>query len=220
MQRSYALMDFDGTLLHGDSIIKFIAYAQTKGLCAKAQAVAGARAGVAYKLGLMTAGEAKRRSLAFLAGRSEAEVGPVVSAFYEDVLRPALYRDGLSELRRLQEEGKAILLLTASPTFYLHPLKEVLGLEAIIGTRMDGNDGVYTGLMGDNCKGVQKPLRLAEYLAAQGDRLDYESSVAYADSLSDAPMLKLCRRKVLVNPKPRLWLALRRDPDATVARWQ
>lgn len=221
MLRSYALMDFDGTLLHGDSIVRFIAYARQKGLCTRAQTLSGAWAGIRYKLGLLPAHEAKQRSLSFLAGRTAEEVGRLVNAFYDDVLRPALYKDGLAELRRLQEEGKAIVLVTASPTFYLEPLREVLGLAAIIGTRMGVDEnGVYTGLLGDNCKAVQKPLRIAEYLAACGDRLDYDGSVAYGDSRSDLPMLKLCGRRVLVNPKPRLWLALRRDPAATVARWQ
>ena len=221
MLRGYALIDFDGTLLHGDSIVRFIQYAQRKGLCTRKQALAGAWAGVRYKLGLLPAHEAKQRSMAFLAGRSVEEVNRVVAAFYDEVLRPALYKDGLAEVRRLQQEGKTLLLVTASPAFYLEPLRDVLGLSAIIGTRMGTDDeGRYTGLQGDNCKSVQKALRLAEYLAAQGDRLDYDGSVAYGDSFSDVPMLRLCKRKVLVNPKPRLWLALRHDPYATLARWQ
>jgi phosphoserine phosphatase len=72
---------------------------------------------------------------------------------------------------------------------------------------------------GDNCRGLQKPLRLAEYLAAKGDRLDYETSFAYGDSTGDLPMLRLCAHKVAVNPKPRLWRKLKKLPGATRVRW-
>ena len=34
-------------------------------------------------------------------------------------------------------------------------------------------------------------LRLAEYLAARGDRLDYDTSSSYGDSASDLNMLEL-----------------------------
>ncbi len=221
MLRSYALMDFDGTLSRGDSILSFIPYAQKKGLCTRKQVRAGLWAALCYKLGLLSDHEAKQRAMSFMAGHGPDEVNRVVAAYYDEVLRPALFKDGLAEVRRLQSEGKTLVLVTASTGFYLEPLREVLGLSAILSTRMDTDEnGVFTGLQGDNCRGVQKPLRLAEYLAARGDRLDYDSSVAYGDSMSDLPLLKLCRRKVLVNPKPRLWRALHNDPDATIARWQ
>jgi phosphoserine phosphatase len=66
---------------------------------------------------------------------------------------------------------------------------------------------------------VEKPLRLAEYLAATGDRLDYDRSWAYGDSESDAPMLELCAHKVAVNPGPGLKRKLKRLEGVTIARW-
>lgn len=54
----------------------------------------------------------------------------------------------------------------------------MLGVEAVIGTRMNVDDRErYTGdICGDNCRGIQKPLRAGGILAARGDRLDYEAS--------------------------------------------
>ena len=51
--------------------------------------------------------------------------------------------------------GGGKLLLTASPSFYLEPLKTMLGVEAVIGTRMNVDDRErYTGdICGDNCGG-------------------------------------------------------------------
>ena len=136
---------------------------------------------------------------------SRASVEALGRAFCREELLPRLYPQGVEELRRRHAEGAEVLLVTASPSFYLEALKEELPIRRIIGTRMHVENGVYTGLIaGENCRGVQKPLRLAEDLAARGDMVDYAASWAYGDSAGDAPMLALCGHKVGVNPKRRL----------------
>ena len=114
-----------------------------------------------------------------------------------------------------------MLLVSASPELYLTYLRQALPIDGIIATRMhvDENDR-YTGLMaGENCRGVQKPLRLAEYLAAQGDEVDYAASFAYGDSGGDAPMMELCANKMAVNPKQKLLKRLAGSQGVTVLRW-
>ena len=102
--------------------------------------------------------------------------------------------------------GHEVLLVSASSYFYLKHLKEVLGVTDIICTRLDVDEnGVFAGrVCGENCRGVQKPLRLAEYLAAKGDRLDYESSWAYGDSSGDLPMVCDARAVVVEVLYPRV----------------
>ncbi len=221
MRKTYALFDFDGTLIDGDSIVRFCHYAYRQGLCTKNQLAEGAGAAALYAVGLKTAEQSKMAALAFIVGKSEGELRALSSRFYREALRPRLRREGLVELEARRKSGP-VLLLTASPSFYLEPLKEELGLEAVIGTRMDmGPDGKATGLIcGENCKGLQKPLRLAEYLAAQGDRLDYDTSYAYGDSLSDLPMLDLCGHKVAVNPGLKLRRKLENVEGAAFVRWK
>lgn len=222
MQKSYALFDFDGTLMRGDSIILFCLYARRHGHATGKQLVRAFWASVLYILGMRSAEESKMAALHFIVGKSQAELTALSEAFCRDVLRPRLRAQGVEELKRRQGEGARALLITASPSFYLEPLQAELGLEAIIGTRMDmGMDGAATGLIcGENCKGLQKPLRLAEYLAAKGDRLEYDSSYSYGDSLSDLPMMELCGHKVGVNPKRKLRKKLRGAEGATIVRWK
>ena len=61
---------------------------------------------------------------------------------------------------------------------------------------------------------------LAEYLAAKGDRLEYETSIAYGDSYGDLAMLRLCGQRVAVNPKRRLWHALHHDEGSRRVHWR
>ena len=221
MLKTYALFDFDGTLIRGDSILLMVLYARRKNLLDRRQLCAALWVAVRYGLHLTPAVRAKECALSFLAGKSAPGVETVVQSFYHDVLEPRLRPQGIATIARHRDAGHEVLLISASSSFYLEPLKAKLGLTDIIGTRFDFDPiGTFTGrVCGDNCRGVQKPLRLAEYLAAKGDRLDYETSTAYGDSYGDLSMLRLCAHKVAVNPKRRLWRALKSAEGATRVQW-
>ena len=217
MRKSYALFDFDGTLRRGDSIVALCAFARKRGLCGVGRSLEGGWAAAQYLLHLRSAKSAKEISLSFLNGL--ADVDALCRDFCREVLVPQLRPDGLKALRERRDAGCEALLITASPAFYLQPLAKTLGVQAIIGTRMERVEDGRWLISGDDCKGVQKPLRLAEYLAATGDELDYDASWAYGDSLSDLPMLELCAHKIAVNPKPKLWQSVRGLEGARRESW-
>lgn len=218
MLKAYALFDFDGTLIAGDSIVRFLRFARRRGAAGWGHAARAAAWAAAYGLGLASAARAKEGALGFLAGRTQAQMQALAEAFCEEELMPRLRKQGVQTLCRLAQEGKSVLLLSASPSFYLDPLMRRLPLEGVIATRLHVEQGVYTGrLAGENCRGVQKPLRLAEYLAARGDTLDYAASWAFGDSGGDWPMLQLCAHRVAVHP--RRSLRKRMGPGADVALW-
>lgn len=221
MHKTYALFDFDGTLRRGDSIVSLCLYAHQRGLCPGRVLAGGIASAMGYGVHLVSPEKAKAAAMSWIVGRSQTELDALARDFCREVLAPQLYAEGVKALKAEKERGATVLFITASPSFYLLPLKELLGIDDIIGTRMALDDGAcYTGeICGDNCKGLQKPLRLAEYLAAIGDRLDYDTSAAYGDSHSDLPMLELCARKYAVNPKPALARALKDVPGVTTLSW-
>ncbi len=220
MQKKYALFDFDGTLCKGDSIIQLCQFAHKRRLCTKKQLIGGIRAALRHKLGRITIEEAKQQALEWMKGRSEIEMAAFAQLFCLEVLAPRFFPDGIAALQQEKADGAEVLLITASPSFYLMPLKDMLGVSDVIGTRLDVDEtGLYTGLVGDNCRGLQKPLRLAEYLACKGDRLDYETSTAYGNSTGDLPMLEVCRNKTAVNPGSKMKRSLCEMENVTIHRW-
>ena len=221
MRKSFALFDFDGTVIAGDSLLQFCLYARRQGLMSRKQLWRSAWATLCYCLRLFTAEQSKMVALSFLAGKSQAELMALSQRFYLDQLRPLLRPQAVAALEKHRREGLTVLLVSASPSFYLEPLKAEYGIGAVIATRMDvDSSGTVTGLIcGENCKGIQKPLRLAEYLAATGDRLDYETSYAYGNSGDDFPMLALCGHKVAVNGSRRLRKELQGETGTVWVRW-
>lgn len=203
---TFGLFDFDGTIAKGDSIIPFILYAYKKGF-APLSALPGTLWGlVGYGLRIYSDTVAKERAMAFMAGKTVTETEAFCQGFYNAKLKGRVFPKARQEIAALREKGAKILVVTASPAFYLNPIKGDLGVDDIIGTRMDVDEkGVYTGrFCGNNCRGLEKPLRIAEYLAAKGLTLDKETSAAYGDSGHDAPMLSLVANPVAVNPKKKL----------------
>ena len=157
----YALFDYDGTLAPGDSIVPFMLYAVQKGKAPVSRLiVAGVTAILPYLFPKrFTHGWAKRKALAFLKGRSRAEMDAFALTFFHDKVEKKLYADGQRELARLKQEGYHILLVSASPDVYLNAIGHALGAEAVLATTcgLEADGETYTGLVGENCKGVEKP---------------------------------------------------------------
>ena len=221
MATGYALFDFDGTIISGDTLFYFCRYAHKNKLCTTKQLMNGLRAGIRFLMGRITDKESKEIALSFLIGKSEKEITEYAEQFCEEVLLKKQFSSIDAILKKHRDEGRKIILISASPQILLNPVLKRLGLNAIIATdiALDEN-GCYLGKMGDNCKGIQKPLRLAAYLSSVGDTMEYSDSYAYGDSESDFPMMKLCKYRIMVNPQKKLLKEQHNGEDAQVVHWK
>ncbi len=218
IRQGFALFDLDGTVAKGDSILPMIRYAMKTRFASKTHLPFIALAFLGYSLHFINDTRAKEMAIAFLRGKTRAQVRDFAESFCRDVLQKRIFPGAREEIKARREEGLRVLLVTASPDFYLEPLLEELQLDGIIGTRADVTpEGIYTGrIAGLNCRNVEKPLRIAEYLAARGYELDTESSYGYGDSAHDWPMMSLTKHPVAVNAKKAL---LARCGDCRRVTW-
>lgn len=221
MQKSYAFFDFDGTLIRGDSIIRFCFYAFKKRLTGVGGLVRAGVMGALYMCHLITAETSKQATLSFLKGKTQKELEQIAQDFADTVLIPNLYPEGVERIRRHQAEGTEVWLVSASTAFYLEPVKRHLNIDTLIGTRLHVDDsGVCSGLIdGHNCRGVEKTLRIAEVLASTGCMVDYAASWGYGDTAGDIPMLMLCEHKTAVNPRKKLSRGLEGADGVTTVSW-
>lgn len=200
----HCVFDFDDTLARGDSILPFLLYCIRKRISPRRQLVKAVGAFLYWKLRPSRASRAKSATLSFLKGRSADEMLDVARAFFRDEYLPHFYQDGLTELWSLRSQGMKLVVVSASPDVYMRALPEFMPLDAVLSTRCEvGGDGRYTGQVGENCKGEEKVRRIKQYLKENGFVLDMKCSSAYGDSPSDADMMALVNRAVLVNPKKR-----------------
>ncbi len=181
--RRVAAFDFDGTLIPGDSVLRFVL--KVSGPRRFANGVV--RSAI---VALRTRGDRDAAKAALLSGAMaglEATAVTVAGADYADHLLGRLRSDGTARIRWHQTRGHEVVLVSASLTAYLAPLARRLGIDAVLATRLevDTTSGRLTGrLSGPNVRGPEKVVRLQQWL----DGADTELW-AYGDSSGDNELL-------------------------------
>ncbi|MCF8506929.1 MAG: HAD-IB family hydrolase [Caulobacter sp.] len=143
-------------------------------------------AGAAGATGLADRRKAKETLIgALLKGWSEERVSERAHAFpIGRLVNPR----AVERIRRHHAEGHRVVVVTASPELFVRPWAAGLGIDSVIGTRLEVADGVLTGrFAGANCHGPEKVARLAAFLG----RVDGLTFHAYGDSSGDRELLAL-----------------------------
>ncbi|HUY74924.1 MAG TPA: HAD-IB family hydrolase [Candidatus Dormibacteraeota bacterium] len=113
-----------------------------------------------------------------------------------------IYPEGMRRIREHKRAGHRVLLLTGALDVVVEPLAELLDVEVDC-AHLLVKEGRLTGdLQAPPPAGEARGTLLEEYAAKNGIVLS--ESFAYADSLSDLPMLELVATPVAVNPDARL----------------
>jgi alcohol-forming fatty acyl-CoA reductase len=113
-----------------------------------------------------------------------------------------LYPEGVRRIREHKRAGHRVLLLTGALDLIAEPLAEMLEVEVDC-ARLLTRDGRLTGdLSSPPAVGEARAALLQEYAGAGG--ADLEGGFAYADAISDLPMLEQVGTPVVVNPDARL----------------
>ena len=119
---------------------------------------------------------------------------------YEKDIVPTYYPHMVEEMKKRQEEGCLVFLVTASAEAYMR--FNTLPCDELMGTKTQIKDGHYTSrIIGENCKGKAKVTRINQYMKEHDLEIDYDHSYGYSDSDSDLPMLELCRYRYRVDRK-------------------
>jgi HAD superfamily hydrolase (TIGR01490 family) len=139
----------------------------------------------------------------YLAGRPVRAMEHLAGAFVADWVRPAVSPRALTALEDHRRQGDRLLLLTGCPEFLIRPLAEDLGIDSIIGSRLEETDGRWTGrLIPPHPYGEAKRGLLETWAGREAVRL--EQSHAYADSPADAAVLEAVGHPHVVNPGRRM----------------
>ncbi|NNM28876.1 MAG: HAD-IB family phosphatase [Akkermansiaceae bacterium] len=142
----------------------------------------------------------KRIFLSFLWGMRRERLEELVREFVGHIIPAICYDDLLEELVKENMKGRRVILVSASPEFYVKPIGDALGVDASFGTRVEFGTSVplFPDFTGGNNKGAVKVARLKEELGIAGPQPD---SAGYSDSKADLPMLELCEEITAVNPE-------------------
>jgi phosphatidylglycerophosphatase C len=190
-----AAFDFDGTIARRDSLVPFMVALCGAGSVARAAVRHGPRSLQALASGGGRDSVKARFFAELLTGRELSAV-QAAGLRYAEALRSArrLRGDVLARWQWHRRQGHDTVIVSASLDAYLRPFGATIGATAVIATTLETDEaGRLTGRMvGGNCRGPEKAVRLARWLEDRyGDR-DVELW-AYGDSTGDRELLAMAQ---------------------------
>lgn len=132
-------------------------------------------------------------------GWNRDRVCEVVEEALEATVEPIIFAEAADLIDWHHEEGRFVVIVSASPEEIVAPLSRFLGADGCIASRSTVDEaGRYTGTMEFYAYGPFKAQAIDELAAERG--IDLAGSYAYSDSYTDLPMLEIVGHPVAVNP--------------------
>ena len=203
--RSAAFFDLDKTIIAKSSTLAFSKPFQAGGLISRGAVLRSAYAQFVYLVGGADHDQMEKlRSFMseLCAGWDVATVRDIVADTIHNVVDPLVYDEAVSLIEEHRLAGRDIVIVSTSGAEVVGPIGEMLGADRVIATRMQIEDGKYTGEIEYYAYGEEK----ATAIRALADEMGYDldRSFAYSDSVTDVPMLEAVGHPHAVNPDKEL----------------
>jgi len=218
MARIGAFFDVDRTLVSCNTGRLFLRDLRRRGEISFLRALRALGWMAKYHLSLIDLQHVAVRLAEQMKGKLERDFADRCRAWVEKEVLPLVVPGARPQIEKHRAEGHVLAILSTSPTYVTRPLAEALGIDEVVSTQFEVEDGQFTGrLVGPACVGKGK-VHWAEALGARRE-VDLAQSWFYTDSYTDLPMLERVGNRVVVNPDPRLRRTAKRR-GWPVENWQ
>ncbi len=200
-----AFFDLDKTIIAKSSTLAFSKPFQAGGLISRRAVLRSAYAQFVYLVGGADHDqmEKMRQFMSQLcAGWDVATVREIVADTLHNIVDPLVYDEAVGLIEEHHLAGRDVVVVSASGAEVVEPIAEMLGADRVIATRMEIEDGRYTGEIEYYAYAEEKARAIEELAAEIG--YDLDNSYAYSDSVTDVPMLEVVGHAHAVNPDKEL----------------
>ena len=163
---------------------------------------------LAYAAGLFDRGRLKEICQSLLIGRHihAADLRPLAESFADATVAGNVRPGARWAIERDRQQGRRLVLATASYRLYADAIAERLGFDDVIatGSVIGLDDRVHAKIDGDNCYGPAKLRMIAEWVVRSGLTGTHGHVRFYSDHASDEPVFDWSDEPVAVNPHARL----------------
>ncbi|MBR0277358.1 MAG: HAD-IB family phosphatase [Clostridia bacterium] len=176
------IYDFDKTIFYKDSTPDFYFYCVKKYPAVIKNVPKNVGYWILYKLGLTDKRTWKSKFYEYIT--YIPDIGKAVNDYWE--INKNLIKPFYKEIQREDD-----LIISASSSFLLKKIGQILGIKNIIATDVDTNTG---RLLSEHCYGEEKVRRFVEAGYKKEDAEDF-----YSDSYSDSPLAEIAQRAFIVK---------------------
>ena len=195
-----AIFDLDNTLIGGDSDYLWGNYLVSAGLVDKDYYDReNRRFYEEYRQGTLDIYEFLNFSLRPLAENPLEVLLKLRNRFIVEMITPIILPASIALIDKHRNQGHTPLIITATNRFITEPIAQAFGVDQLLATDPEFNDGRYTGkVAGTPTFREGKVVRLRQWLSQNKANLDH--SWFYTDSHNDLPLLEMVANPVAVDP--------------------
>jgi HAD superfamily hydrolase (TIGR01490 family) len=197
------LFDMDRTLVRIDTATLYVRHQRSKGQATLADMARVAYWMLQYTLGIIDAPRVAERALQAFKGRNETWLQQECEEMFTTSMLGHVALAGRSAVQQHRERGDLVAIVTGATPYAAMPLARELGIEHVIATELEVEDGLFTGRVKQPMSYGEGKVVLVERLAALHG-IDLAASTFYSDSITDLPLLSRVRTPVAINPDARL----------------
>jgi HAD superfamily hydrolase (TIGR01490 family) len=133
----------------------------------------------------------------------------------DNYFMPIMREDMLAKIKEHQQRQQKVMLLSGMFTDFLQVIGQRLGVDYVVGTRLEKANDIYSGrIVSPLCFGKNKAVCLNEFIQSSKLDVDMNNSYAYADSIFDVSVFNLVGNPIATYPDKELWLL------ANSRKWQ
>jgi HAD superfamily hydrolase (TIGR01490 family) len=197
-----AIFDLDNTILAGDSDYNWSRFLIQEGyLDGAIHAEKNEKFYADYKAGTLDIYAFVEFQFKPLARNPRTVLNQLLKKYVEEVIKPMITEKARALVKRHQDEGDLIIVITATNSFITKPIAELFGIENLIGTDPEEKEGEFTGkVSGLPSFKEGKVTRLEAWLKGKNLSLaSFEKSYFYSDSHNDLPLMQKVTHPVAVD---------------------
>jgi len=193
-----AFFDVDNTILPGEaSELRFFRWLWRRGVVGWPE-VRDSVAWLLRHVPPLSIHPLRQRKL-YLAGKPSQVIEPLGEEFCREELCPRVSAIAMRKLDEHRRAGHTIIFVTGSLDFLIAPVADALRVDRYFATRLEQQQGLYTGLLVPPLPyGVGK-RQLIDRLT-QDLTLNLSQCYAYGDSPGDVDLLRAVGHPTVVNP--------------------
>ena len=207
-QVKIAALDFDGTLINGQSGSELVLYLISRKLMSWRLVLKVSWWGLRYKLRLpVEQSEVREDIFSLFTNTSSEDVSRFMHEFHDRHLIRLYTKDACDEVARLQAEGYYVIIVSASFLHIVLPAAEHVNADAVLATKMQHTkDGKgFTGKVeGLPIEGEQKVFAIVDFANKKFGEGNWVLDCAYGDHYSDWQMLDFAVNGYAVNPDTKM----------------
>jgi HAD superfamily hydrolase (TIGR01490 family) len=206
-RKKIALFDLDHTLIPMDSDYEWGEFTLRLGWCDSTEFKRrNAEFFDQYRAGTLNVHDYVRFATQAIRERGATESIAAHSRFMSDVVLRNIKPQALELVRRHQQAGDAVAIVTATNEFVTRPIADAFGVEELLAVELErGPDGWFTGdIKGTPSFREGKVSRVETWLADRNLDWDDAETTFYSDSMNDIALLEKATHPVATNPDERL----------------